>query len=182
MARRRHNDWQERLRDAAARRAAQAVPATPAGNGELRGTTATRDFRIISIKSNGLRDISTGGSAHTSKRKPLEIRSADVRAAERFEERADAPSRMVRAYQERMPAKVSLPEPMRAPGISARVVDVEAVKAMARHGVTFKTGRVEVGEKPTDEGRSCRQENRPTNTTGDGSGRPFIPWCQRGKK
>lgn len=29
---------------------------------------------------------------------------------------------------------------------------------------------------------SCRDENRPSDTKGNGGGRPFIPWCSRGKK
>lgn len=32
-----------------------------------------------------------------------------------------------------------------------------------------------------DGGNACLRANRPVDTKGDGSSRPFVPWCQKGK-
>ena len=39
--------------------------------------------------------------------------------------------------------------------------------------------RSEPGLDLTEDKRKCLRENRPSDTRGDGSSRPFVPWCQK---
>lgn len=55
--------------------------------------------------------------------------------------------------------------------ISASKLDSRAQETLRKRGVSLVSDKAK-----------CLSENRPKDTRGNGGSRPFVPWCQKGKK
>lgn len=69
------------------------------------------------------------------------------------------------------PSRITAQDVARGVSKPSARLDEAGAKALQSRGVDLKG----------DGGKMCRAVNRPTDTSGDGSSRPFIPWCSKGK-
>lgn len=128
----------------------------------------------------GFRDVATSNVVHWHRSGDRRIDAApqDVRGAAVF--RRDA-VRVTPNYTAEVKRRAERPTPRER---KARWSG-EVVPAMVARSTTTTVERDDVRQEVLDlvrPGAECRRQNRPTSNRGDGSGRPFIPWCEKGKK
>jgi hypothetical protein len=131
------------------------------------------EIRITNSMTKPNPKLSTG-SAYRVKRSDAILRSVVLKEPQpvNLPQRALPLSIIARAEkaidQRRETRRANVDIPDDAP--SAKLTPMDQEK-LAQKGVTLR-----------DDDKACLSENRPKNNKGDGTSRPFVPWCQKGKK
>jgi len=100
-------------------------------------------------------------------RRPLEVKRVSLKPA--------MPAKAMPVwYPERMQPKA---------GRMSGPVGMSSVPDDPKKPEAIRVERREAGVEAARDVRKeqCLSENRPRDTKGDGSSRPFVPWCQKGK-
>lgn len=131
------------------------------------------EIRITNSMTKPNPKVSTG-SAYRVKRADAILRSVVVKEPQpvKLSQRALPLSIIARAEraieQRRETRRANVEIPDDAPRAKLTRLDQEK---LSEKGVNLR-----------DDAKACLKENRPKTNKGNGNSRPFVPWCQKGKK
>ena len=184
MARRESRDERreriERMQREAAERREAATQAGLAPAPIQPKMTASRIISSMSFENKDMRPAAVASKPHAvHARRPILQQSApDVQQADRPTAKA-RPVHLMDRYPQRTPP---VTRPAGQPGRVAVTMQVRAADRDVGIGTQETSKPPQATNKRAElSAKSCRQENRPRSNRGDGSSRPFIPWCQKGK-